>query len=312
MIRSNSNVSNISINSNNSNWSYTPQSRKPTTVKVFSPVNVRKIRKRRKMADSEKEEENLQVEFEWVLHEEVHSVLKNLHTILVECAHRFPVPLYGNDGRKQDKFVLTVPQDNLRCVVTLTGDSITHADISFKVQRAQNAVQRTSINQDSPWKLQQVQDAANHLQQAIHHIDNVDSSYNFKSSDEVLHILGNILAALQRGRTSLVIPKKKPIDELMKSRNMKSLSPNLPDDLAISFYLQSHKLIFAVYQLTNVQGTMKFDSSQAECSVPWLNEVLVLFTVALQLCQQLKDKISVFSQYKDFTVGSRSPSALSY
>lgn len=53
-------------------------------------------------------------------------------------------------------------------------------DISFKVQRAQNAVQRTSINQDSPWKLQQVQDAANHLQQAIHHIDNVDSSYNFK------------------------------------------------------------------------------------------------------------------------------------
>lgn len=43
-----------------------------------------------------------------------------------------------------------------------------------------------------------------------------------RSSDEVLHILGNILAALQRGRTSLVTPKKKPIDELMKSRNMVS------------------------------------------------------------------------------------------
>lgn len=73
--------------------------------------------------------------------------------------------------------------------------------------------------------------------------------------------------------------------------SQKSLAPNLPDDLAISFYLQSHKLIFAVYQLTNIQGTMKFDSCQAECSVPWLNEVLVLFTVALQLCQQLKDKV---------------------
>lgn len=72
----------------------------------------------------------------------------------------------------------------------------------------------------------------------------------------------------------------------------KSLSPNLPEDLAISFYLQSHKLIFAVYQLTNIQGTMKFDSYQGECSVPWLNEVLVLFTVSLQLCQQLKDKVS--------------------
>lgn len=71
----------------------------------------------------------------------------------------------------------------------------------------------------------------------------------------------------------------------------KSLAPSLPEDLAISFYIQSHKLIFAVYQLSNVHGTMKFDSHQAECSIPWLNEVLVLFTVALQLCQQLKDKV---------------------
>lgn len=195
-------------------------------------------------------------------------------------------------------------------------------------------IQRTSITQDFPWKIQQVQDAANHLQQAINHIDNVDSNYNFKSSEEVLHILSNILGALQRGRTSLVVPKKKPIDELMKSRNMKSLTPNLPEDLALSFYIQSHKLIFATYQLTNNQGTMKFESTQAECSVPWLNEVLVLFTVALTLCQQLKDKvsflnqwnnllgswkshciqlqISVFSQYKDFTVGNSTAAPLSY
>lgn len=73
----------------------------------------------------------------------------------------------------------------------------------------------------------------------------------------------------------------------------KSLSPNLPEDLAISFYIQSHKLVFAVYQLTNMHGTMKFDTYQAEASVPWLNEVLVLFTVALQLCQQLKDKVII-------------------
>jgi len=154
-------------------------------------------------------------------------------------------------------------------------------------------IQRTSITQDSPWKIQQIQDAANHLQQAIYHIDNADEpTIEFKSSDEVIHILSNILGALQRGRTSLVVPRKKPIDELMKSRNMKSLSPNLPEDLAISFYIQSHKLIFAAYQLTNNQGTMKFESTQAECSVPWLNDVLVLFTIALTLCQQLKDKVS--------------------
>ena len=89
---------------------------------------------------------------------------------------------------------------------------------------------------------------------AIYHIDDVDESYVFKSSEEVLHLVTLILNALQRGRTALIVPRKKPIDELMKSRNMKALSPNLPEDLAISFYIQGHKLIFAAYQLTNVQG----------------------------------------------------------
>lgn len=45
-----------------------------------------------------------------------------------ECARRFPVALYGRDNSsKQDKFVLSVPADQLKAVVTLTGDSITSA-----------------------------------------------------------------------------------------------------------------------------------------------------------------------------------------
>lgn len=45
-----------------------------------------------------------------------------------ECARRFPVPLYGRDNSsKQDKFVLSFPADQLKAVVTLTGDSITSA-----------------------------------------------------------------------------------------------------------------------------------------------------------------------------------------
>ncbi|KOB65402.1 Uncharacterized protein OBRU01_22775 [Operophtera brumata] len=193
------------------------------------------------MCDNEREEAaNLKEEFEWVLREEVHAILHQLHSVLVECAHRFPVPLYGNEGQKQDKFILTSQPEQLKCIVTLTGDSITHSD--------------------GPWKLQQIQDAANHLQQAIGYIDNVDKNY-------------------------------------------KALSPNLPEDLAISFYIQSHKLIFVAYQLSSVHGTMRIDSCQADCAVPWLSDVLqadcavpwlsdVLFmlTAALHMCQQLKDK----------------------
>ncbi|XP_022193711.2 protein rogdi isoform X1 [Nilaparvata lugens] len=258
------------------------------------------------MVDSEKEEAiSLQKEFEWVLNKEVHAALSQLHTILQECVRRFPLPLCGNEGTlKQDKFVLTAPPDQMKCIISLTGDSISQADMNFKVQRQQNVQYKVQIQNDHPWKLHQVQDAGNHLQQAISHIDNIDRDYSFKTSEEVLHILGNILGCLQRGRSSLIIPRKRTIDDLMRSRNMKSLTPNLPEDLAISFYIQSHKLVLAVYQLTNIGGQMKFETSQAEASVPWLNEVLVLFTVALQLCQQLKDKICVFAQYKDFTIES--------
>jgi len=36
----------------------------------------------------------------------------------------------------------------------------------------------------------------------------------------VLHVLGSILGCLQRGRSSLIVPRKRTIDDLMKSRNM--------------------------------------------------------------------------------------------
>lgn len=185
------------------------------------------------------------------------------------------------------------------------------------MQRQQNVNMRTSIQSDHPWKLQQIQDAANHLQQGIAHIDNVDRHYLFKTSEEVMHVLGNILGCLQRSRTSLIVPRKKTIDDLIKSRNMvrdlsysiidilallsmavklffcsqKSLNPNLPENLAISFYIQSYKLVLAIYQLENAHGSVKYETHQAECSVPWLNDALVLLTIALQLCQRLKDKV---------------------
>lgn len=42
-------------------------------------------------------------------------------------------------------------------------------------------------------------------------------------------------------------------------------------------------------------NNQKFEVShvhKVECVVPWLNDTLVFFTIALQLCQQLKDKVS--------------------
>ena len=43
---------------------------------------------------------------------------------------------------------------------------------------------------------------------------------------------------------------------------------------------------------------VRFDRYQAECVVPWVNDVLLLLTVSLQTAQQLRDKLEMFKQYK--------------
>ena len=73
----------------------------------------------------------------------------------------------------------------------------------------------------------------------------------------------------------------------------KSLLPPLPPDVVVSFYIQAQKLFFAVYLLSQTQGNVKFDVFQAECTIPWLSEAILLYSDALQLCQQLKDKVDM-------------------
>ena len=71
------------------------------------------------------------------------------------------------------------------------------------------------------------------------------------------------------------------------------LTPPIPAELVISFYLNALKLILAVYHIvvdpkTNVS---KFNRYQAECVIPWVNEVLLLLTISLQAAQRLMDKV---------------------
>ena len=54
----------------------------------------------------------------------------------------------------------------MKVVVTLTGDKITQADINLKLPRPsghKDFYQNTSIREDAPWGLQQIQDCSNHL-----------------------------------------------------------------------------------------------------------------------------------------------------
>lgn len=71
----------------------------------------------------------------------------------------------GSAERKgePEKFVLntpsTTPPDQLKVVVTLSGDVISNADINLKLPRpggGKDLYANTSIREDAPWQLQQV------------------------------------------------------------------------------------------------------------------------------------------------------------
>ncbi|XP_046569785.1 protein rogdi-like [Haliotis rubra] len=145
----------------------------------------------------------------------------------------------------------------------------------------------------------QIQDAGNHLCRAMMTLNSHDGSYKFKSGTEVILLLDDIMKSLLKGRGSLTLPKRKSLQELVNNRNMHVLYPPVPSDIALSFYIHASKLILALYHVhitgQKIEVTARY---QVETVVQWLNDAIMLFTLALQQCQQLKDKLTVLLQYK--------------
>eukprot|EP00058_Branchiostoma_floridae_P026445 XP_002611936.1 hypothetical protein BRAFLDRAFT_91820 [Branchiostoma floridae] len=164
-------------------------------------------------------------------------------------------------------------------------------DMSVKIHRHSTQNFRTSFREGLQWKLQAVMD--------------------------------DIMGRLNRGRDCLTTPRKRTLEELYSSKIMKMFSPALPNEVIVSFHIHCHKLVLGAYQVHPLQsssqkpkttlpaiyhptgsvfelGSQKYEvvqSNKVEVAVPWLNDVITYFTVGLQLCQQLKDKITVFQQY---------------
>ena len=119
----------------------------------------------------------------------------------------------------------TSPADQVKVVVNCSGDSITFADINLKLPRVGNKdlYQNTSIREDCPWRLQQIQDAGNHLMMAYAAIKDFDIEKNgFKNVDEIIYVLTNLIGCLQRSRSAIVNPKKRTLEELQKNKNVVS------------------------------------------------------------------------------------------
>ncbi|XP_037671041.1 protein rogdi homolog isoform X3 [Choloepus didactylus] len=217
----------------------------------------------------------LEEEFRWLLQDEVHAVLRQLQDIL--------------------------------------------KDVNLKMPR-NNQLLHFAFREDKQWKLQQIQDARNHVSHAIHLLANRDESYQFKTGAEVLKLMDAVMLQLTRARNRLTTPATLTLPEIAASGLTRMFAPALPADLLVNVYINLNKLCLTVYQLHVLQpnstknfrpaggsvlhspgamfewGSQRLEVSQVhkvECVIPWLNDALVFFTVSLQLCQQLKDKVGL-------------------
>lgn len=254
--------------------------------------------------DEVDEIEALEREYHWLLRTEVRPVITYLQSILSECKERLPAAASPDNGNllREERLIMNPANggDFLKCMVTLCGNSVIAADVTFKIS-GKNPAQmlRFGIPPDAPYQLQQFQDAHNSLAEAKVHLSLHEADYQFQTAEEVVKLLQPVMAHLARARTTLIVPKKRSFEELKSAAHRRHFVPPFPADLSASFYIQAHKMIFALYQV--LPGSQKFDCFQAEVSIPWLTEILVLMTVALQTCQQLLDKMNIFTQNLDLS-----------
>nr|XP_020463914.1 protein rogdi homolog isoform X2 [Monopterus albus] len=226
-------------------------------------------------------------EFSWLLKEEVHSVLKQLQDVLKEASRRFSMPTSGLESQlKQENFILgSSAMDQVKGVLTLQGEALTQADINLKVAKS-SQVLHFQFREDKQWKLQQIQDARNHVNQALQLLNSRDESYHFKTGAEVNKLMDAVMLQLTRARNRLTTPASMTLPELATSclMNFKPTGSSVLHNPGSMFELSNNR-----FEVSHVH--------KVECVVPWLSDTLVFFTISLQLCQQLKDKISVFSSF---------------
>ncbi|XP_072464256.1 protein rogdi homolog isoform X2 [Notamacropus eugenii] len=322
------------------------------------------------MAATAAERAVLEEEFRWLLHDEVHAVLRQLQDILKEASYRFTLPGAGTEGpARQENFILgSSTTDQVKGVLTLQGDALSQADVNLKIPR-NNQLLHFAFREDKQWKLQQIQDARNHVSQAIYLLANRDESYQFKTGAEVLKLMDAVMLQLTRARNRLTTPATLTLPEIASSgltvsaRNRPAALyrscgvevpvPIIPRPISFMrllkhFFVKASSAGRVLFRIPAIKrqawsstkipalpqwqscretaltivpgknfrpaggavlhspgamfewGTQRLEVShvhKVECVVPWLNDALVFFTVSLQLCQQLKDKISVFSSY---------------
>ena len=269
------------------------------------------------------EEKNiLQEEFDWLLEDEVPSILSQVKNILDTSVKKFSVSTDNNATphlSKGNNFLLSLPNsDAVKGLINISGDSVVRAELKFKFPKFPSAGIGTFVFEQCPWKLQQLQDARNHLEMGLEHIVEHESCGKITSGNQAIQLMDKAMVSLSRVKTCLIVPVKHSLAELMTINAQKVLNPPVPDEVLVSFHVNCDKLVLSVYTFNILTATPNQKANQQEahsvgymfehdgrwfevssrveivCTVPWLKDMIVWINTAQQLCQQLKDKITLF------------------
>ncbi|XP_032238484.1 protein rogdi homolog isoform X2 [Nematostella vectensis] len=226
----------------------------------------------------------------------------------------------GDQSKPQDYFMLSTPStDFLKGYVAVEGEDISKADLKFKLPKVSSSGFRVFIRDDMPWKLKQIQDAINYLKLAAEKVEEMRTQSSPSSGVEVTKMVDDIASCLTKGKNRLMVPEKRTILDILNSSNQKVFKPSLADEVVANFYINCDKIVLSVHTMVvlpippqnpkhspegdGIGYTFEHNSKwmeitshfDVECSIPRLKDSMLLFTAALQLCQQLKDKIVTFS-----------------
>ncbi|XP_016886551.2 protein rogdi homolog, partial [Cynoglossus semilaevis] len=102
---------------------------------------------------------------------------------------------------------------NMRDIMSNNHGLHFYQDINLKLAKS-SQVLHFQFRDDKQWKLQQIQDAWNHVSQAIQMLNSRDETYNFKTGAEVIKLVDAVMLQLTRARGRLTTPASMTLTEL--------------------------------------------------------------------------------------------------
>lgn len=112
----------------------------------------------------------------------------------------------------------------------------------------------------------------------------------------LMTVLASVKDAVKAVSTTLMTPRRKSLLELCNFHPTKTFTPPLPNDVLLSYYVSSTKLVCACYHVTKAaNGAQTVTIYQAESQLPYLVEVIHLLDTAFAITHDLLSNYSIFA-----------------